>query len=338
MDDLPSTPKAGTVRVAEVPVIKSAIAAVFDGRGGVARVPTDQEHTRVPAKGFILIAGRGQDPAFKVWLKEELGMFNADMLGNRTSRSRCTVLDDKAMAIFRVIRPGAEADDVGRQFASLWIEKGRVIIASELNIPEFFGFSQWETSHHAPISPADFVARLCLRATDRLEPLVERLGDELDDIEDELLETRRDDSRAKLAELRRTLISFRKLLWPQRDVLNTLEIEDLSFFTVSDRRKLREAGARASRLGDELQALSERAVLVHEQIMDGRAEEMNRAMLILAAVTVVFMPLTVISGVLGMNVAGIPFADNPHAFWIVALLLGLLGVGTMWWMHHRKWL
>ena len=124
--------------------------------------------------------------------------------------------------------------------------------------------------------------------------------------------------RARLAELRRTLINFRRLVWPLRDVLNTLEIEDLSFFTARDRVRLREAAARCARLGDELQALSERAVLVHEQILDTRAEQMNKTILVLTAVTVIFMPLTVISGILGMNVAGIPFADEPWAFWVVA--------------------
>ncbi len=90
--------------------------------------------------------------------------------------------------------------------------------------------------------------------------------------------------RAKLAQLRRNLISFRRLIWPQRDVLNTLEIEDLCFFTARDRLRLREASARSARLGDELQALSERAVLVHEQILDTRAEQMNNTMLLLTAV------------------------------------------------------
>ena len=90
------------------------------------------------------------------------------------------------------------------------------------------------------------------------------------------------------------------------------------FFTTRDRVRLREAAARCARLGDELQSLSERAVLVHEQILDTRAEQMNKTMLVLTAVTVIFMPLTVISGILGMNVAGIPFADEPWAFWGVA--------------------
>ena len=149
---------------------------------------------------------------------------------------------------------------------------------------------------------------------------------------------RRHDVRAKLAHLRRNLISFRRLIWPQRDVLNTLEIEDLSFFSPRDRVRLREASSRSARLGDELQALSERAVLVHEQILDTRAEQMNKTMLLLTAVTVILMPLTVISGVLGMNVAGIPFSDSPHAFWIVSALLATIGVALFLLMRRVKWL
>jgi len=337
--DEPKGEAQRAMRVAATPLPGKALAFVFDGKGGVARVPAQTETIRVPAKGFVLVAGKVQAPDFKVWLRGELGEFNADLITGRSTRSRCTILDDKAFATFRVVRPNAETDDIGRQFVSFWIEKGRVIIASQLDIPEFFGFSQWEQTHHAPVSPADFVARLCLKANDRIEPLIEHLGEDLDSVEDKLLDGRRDDeTRAELGRLRRSLIGFRKLLWPQRDVLNTLEIEDLSFFTQRDRSRLREAASRSARLGDELQVLSERAVLVHEQIMDSRAEEMNRAMLILAAVTVVFLPLTVISGILGMNLAGIPFADNPHAFWIVATLLVVIGVAIVWWMRARKWL
>ena len=164
------------------------------------------------------------------------------------------------------------------------------------------------------------------------------LGDRLDDIEEALIVQNNTKANNRLAELRRTLINFRKIVWPQRDVLNTLEIEDLSHFTARDRLRLREASARSARLGDELQALSERAVLVHEQIIDARAEQMNRTMLILAAVTVVFMPLTLLTGALGMNVSGIPFADNPHAFWTVCLTLFVLSLGIVWWMRGRRWL
>jgi zinc transporter len=334
MDDIPR-------QVPENPVVGTLGAdmlLIFDGKGGVVRKEPSEEKLVAPARGFVVVSGKAKSPQFKVWLKNELGPFNADLLTVPSTRSRCIVLDDRAMVVMRVARPGAEPDDVGRQLMTLWIEKGRVIISSELNIPGFLGITQWEQSHHAPVSPADLVARLGLRAADRLEPLVEMLGDKLDDIEESLIVQHTSKAQNRLSELRRTLISFRRLVWPQRDMLNTLEIEDLSFFTTRDRLRLREASARAARIGDELQAMSERAVLVHEQIIDARAEQMNRTMLILAAVTVVFMPLTLLTGVLGMNVAGIPFSDNPHAFWSVCVGLLLLSLGIVWWMRGQRWL
>ena len=311
---------------------------VFDGKGGVARVPDDEEPKDVLPKGFVLVSGNSKSPEFKLWLKKEIGDFTADLLTVPNTRSRCTVLDDTAVVIIRVARPGADPDDIGRQLLTLYIQKGRVIIASELNIPEFLGIAHWQQSHHAPVSSADLVARLGLRAADRLEPLVEKLGDRLDAVEESLMRESRQELRTRLAELRRTLINFRRLVWPLRDVLNTLEIEDLSFFTTRDRVRLREAAARCARLGDELQALSERAVLVHEQILDTRAEQMNKTILVLTAVTVIFMPLTVISGILGMNVAGIPFADQPWAFWGVLAALGLLATALIVFMRVHKWL
>ncbi|RYE48945.1 MAG: hypothetical protein EOP24_04635 [Hyphomicrobiales bacterium] len=311
----------------------------FDGRGGVRKLEEAEEATfATPAKGFALISGNSRAPEFKVWLKRELGDFNADLITVPSTRSRCTVLDDRALVVLRVARPGADPEDVGRQLLTLWIEKGRVIIASELNIVEFLGITQWQQTHHAPVSPADLVARLALRAADRIEPLIERMGDSLDTIEEALMLNRAGDSRSRLAHLRRTLINMRRLIWPQRDVLTTLEIEDLSFFTARDRVRLREAAARTARLGDEMQTLSERAVLVHEQLLDTRAEQMNQTMLLLAAATVVLMPLTVISGILGMNVEGIPFHDSPYAFWIVTGFLGVLGVAIYLFMRRKKWM
>jgi zinc transporter len=324
---------------ARPPVLDWRQVMVFDGRGGVRKLDdAEEDGFAVPQRGFSVVAGNLRAPEFKVWLKTEVGDFNAELLTVPNTRTRCTVLEDKAMVVLRVARPGAEPEDVGRQLLSLFIGKGRVIIGSELNIVDLLGISQWQQTHHAPLSPADLVARLALRAADRMEPLIERMGDALDDIEEELITQRPKDLSIRLARLRRTLISLRRLIWPQRDVLSTLEIEELSFLTARDRVRLREAGGRTARLGDELQALSERAVLVHEQILDTRAEIMNRTMLVLAAVTAVFMPLTVISGVLGMNVSGIPFHDSPYAFAVVCAALAVIGAGIVAWMKKRKWL
>jgi zinc transporter len=313
------------------------VVLVFDGAGGMRRHEPGTTPLDIPPNGFKLIVGNSKAPEFKLWLRDQLGEFNASLITAPTSRSRCTVMDDRALVMLRVVRPGAAPNDVGRQFLAVWIERYRVIIASELNIIDFLGLAKADQAYHAPVSPADLIARLALRATDRLEPLIEMLGDRLDDIEESLITQRTEKAQDNLEQLRRTLISFRRLVWPQRDALSTLEIEDLSFFSDRDRMRLRDAAMRTARIGDELQALSERAVLVHEEIIDDRAEQMNKAMLLLAAVTVVFSPLTLISGMLGMNVAGIPFADEDWAFWAVALLLLAIGGGIALWMRKLRW-
>lgn len=310
----------------------------FDGRGGVRKLDEAEEAAFVtPAKGFALISGNLRAPEFLDWLRKDLGDFYADLISAPSTRTRCTVIDDRALVVLRVARPGAEPEDVGRQLLTLWLEKGRVIIASELNIVEFLGIEQWQHTHHAPLSPADLVARLALRAADRIEPLTERLGNSLDLVEEQLMLNRNHDSRSRLAHLRRTLINMRRLIWPQRDVLTTLEIEELSFLTNRDRVRLREAATRTARLGDEMQALSERAGLVHEQMLDTRAEQMNKTMLLLAAATVVLMPLTVISGILGMNLP-IPYHDQPWAFWAVCGGLVVMALAIYLFMRKRKWM
>ncbi len=334
MEDAPKQPTDRALRNGLVGV---GAVLVFDGAGGMRRYEPDGEKPVIPPNGFKLIVGNSKAPEFKLWLRDELGEFNSGLITAPTSRARCTVMDDRALVMLRVVRPGAAPHDVGRQFLTIWIERSRVIIASELNILDFLGLAKVEQAQHAPVSPADLIARLALRATDRLEPLIEMMGDRLDDIEETLITHRTEKAQDNLEQLRRTLISFRRLVWPQRDALSTLEIEDLSFFSDRDRLRLRDAAMRTARIGDELQALSERAVLVHEEIIDDRAEQMNKAMLLLAAVTVVFSPLTLITGLLGMNVSGIPLAEQGYAFWGVCLVLVLVGGLIAMWMRKLRW-
>lgn len=330
-------PRGPTERAIHNGLVGVGAVLIFDGVGGMRRHEPDKPLPTLPPGGFKLVVGNSKSPEFKLWLRNELGEFNSGMLTAPTSRARCTVMDDRAIVMLRIVRPGAAPNDVGRQFLTIWIEQFRVIIASELNILDFLGLAKWEQPAHAPVSPADLIARLALRATDRLEPLIEMLGERLDAVEEALITQRTEKAQDNLEQLRRTLISFRRLVWPQRDALNTLEIEDLSFFSDRDRLRLRDAAMRTARIGDELQALSERAVLVHEEMIDDRAEQMNRAMLLLAAVTVIFSPLTLITGLLGMNVGGIPLADNGTAFWIICVLLVAIGGGLAVWMHKRRW-
>ena len=333
----PQSPGEGAEASALMEHPPAANVFLLDGKGGAHFLPDDVPLAALVGRAFHVVVGSPASPEFKLWLKHELGAVEAAMLTVPSAQTRCQILDDKAVMILRIPRPSARPDDVGRQLMGIWIERGRVILVTDINVAELMGWTTHARLSHGPASPGDLVARLGLRAADRLEPLVEQINDDLDDIEEATLLGRARDHRQQLATLRRTLIGLRRLLWPQRDALNTLELEELSFFSRKDRARLREASQRTARIGDELQALSERAVLVHEHILDHRAEQMNRAMLILAVVTTIFMPLTLITGMFGMNLKGIPFAFDALGFWVISAIMLVIAVAEIIWFRRRKW-
>jgi zinc transporter len=217
----------------------------------------------------------------------------------------------------------------------IWLEENRVVSTWRRPLFAVGDLIAAMELGQAPVSAADFAARLALRLADRAEPVVAELNETVDAMEEEILGDQAPAGvRGKLAEVRRTAIVLRRYMFPQRDALSTLAIEDLPWISERDRSKLREATDRITRLGEELDAIRERAALVQDQLVERRAETMNKNMMILAIVAAVFLPLGLLTGLLGINVGGIPGAETGWAFWAVC---GLLGVTTVFqlWLYRR---
>jgi zinc transporter len=90
-------------------------------------------------------------------------------------------------------------------------------------------------------------------------------------------------------------------------------------------------------MAEELEAVRERSALLHEQITDLRAEKIDRRSLIIAIVAMIFLPLTFLTGLLGMNVDSIPYAHTPHAFWGVTAFSLLLGAAVTFYFARARW-
>ena len=226
------------------------------------------------------------------------------------------------------LNPGAEPEDMIS--ARLWLEESKVVgvwLRPLMAVRDLFDAIE---RNQAPVSPGDLVAKLALRLADRAEPTVAMLNERIDALEEQVLAEAGSVPRGQLADIRRTAIVLRRYMLPQRDALTTLEIEDLRWLAERDRSRIREAADRVTRLGEELDALRDRAQIVHDQIMDKRSELMNRQMLVLSVVAAIFLPLGLLTGLLGINVGGIPGADNPWAFLIVCAVLVLVAAIQIW--------
>jgi zinc transporter len=88
---------------------------------------------------------------------------------------------------------------------------------------------------------------------------------------------------------------------------------------------------------EELEAVRERSALIHEQLTDLRSELIDNRALLLSIVALIFLPLTFLTGLLGMNVEGIPYAHQPWAFAAVCITCLVIAVAIAAWFAAARW-
>lgn len=301
--------------------LKPLIIFAFDGQGAAREMDPRQveaEKLEPPAGGFVWVHLNRGAPATSQWLADcKLDEYVVDALIASETRPRSTVHGEGALINLRGVNPtpGADPDDLVA--VRLWVEEGWVVGVWVEPVGGVVDLLEAIRRGHAPKTPGDFVARLALRLADRADPATAELNERVDALEEELIKSNAPPSRGELANVRQTAIGLRRFMFPQRDALIILQDEELPWLGEDDRSRIREAADRVTRLAEELDAIRDRAEVIHDQIMDERAELMNRRMLVLSVVAAIFLPLSLISGVFGMNVGGMPGLENPAAFWIV---------------------
>ena len=152
----------------------------------------------------------------------------------------------------------------------------------------------------------------------------------VDKIEDDLLAGRLDSKRGSLGQLRRVLVRLQRLMAPEPAALFRLLQRPPAWIADDDLQDLRQSSEEFSAVLTDMASLQERIKLLQEEIAAMINERNSKSLYTLTVFTVVALPINLIAGLFGMNVAGIPLAEHPHGFWmVVALILGISGA-ALW--------
>jgi zinc transporter len=292
---------------------------------------------QTPFFSWLHIDGRREDARMIVRRLADMPETAVNALVAQETRPRCTFMG--AGALINLRGPGIEEEDDGDALVSvrIWAQKGRVITVSYRTLAALepiMARMMGGTIH----DPGDLIACLAQEITDVLDPEVAELGDSLDDIESEISEEGPTESRRRVSAIRAMAIAYRRFIAPQRQAIERLAMADAPWLEDDDRLHLQEAADRCARMAEELEAVRERSALAHEGLTDLRAEQMNLQALIISVVALVFLPLTFLTGLLGMNVDGIPYAHEPWAFWgVIGICVILAGAITGWFVASH-WL
>jgi zinc transporter len=311
--------------------------AVLVGDGPVRKV-TPEEAAAYAGPGFLWIHIEGNEEGeLAVLLGPDIPDVAANALVATETRPRCDRIEEGAIVNLR--GPAAlETEDSDRLVSiRMWVRRGKVnsvtrrpLAATAIVADRMFA--------GAILDPGDLVAAFARTISADLDPQVAALGDELDDCESDLEPRQIYKLRSAIARIRTEAIAFRRFVAPNRDALIALAGMEFGWLADDDRLHIREAADRFARMAEELEAVRERAALLHEQLTDLRAEELDQRGLLLSVFAFIFLPLTFITGLLGMNVEGIPYAHSHWSFWGVVIFCVLVGIVVLAWFARRRWL
>lgn len=310
--------------------------ALVAQNGIVAEIPPG-EVADYAGPGFVWLHAEGVGRGEAMDLPGYVPSMAANALLAHETRPRCDEVDDAALINLRGTALDTMQDSDGLVSIRVWVEGKRVTSVSRHRLA---ALAKVEAAMHAGrlTDGGDFVATLAVAISTELDPQVADLGDSLDDCEGMLDSGDIYALRRKIAYLRSQAIVLRRFVAPDRDALGQMAQLEFEWISKEDRMHLREAADRFARMAEELEAVRERAALLHEQLTDLRAEMIDRRSLAIAVTAFIFLPLTFVTGLLGMNVEGIPFAGEPWAFWGVVGFCVVIGAVVMGWFAWRHWL
>jgi zinc transporter len=315
------------------------VAYVLDGRGGGREIGWQAVRAWKPSDGLLWIHLDYSQPAAQAWVREESGVDHvvAESLLLEDVRPRSLVTKEGLMVVLRGVNlnPGQHREDMVA--LRMWIEDKRVITLRRRRLLSIDDLRERIDHQLGPVSPGTFLVDVADRIVGRMANVISDVEDMVDRLDEQVATGQSRELRTQIADVRRQAILLRRYLAPQRDAMSRLHSEPVEWLDDAQRMRLREIADRTMRYVEDLDAARDRAGVGQEELAGRMAEQMNSRMYLLSIVAALFLPLGFVTGLLGVNVAGIPGTEHPLAFAAVCFMLIALGLIQLWVFKRRGW-
>lgn len=185
-------------------------------------------------------------------------------------------------------------------------------------------------------TPMTVLVRFAEESSEFFDGIATAQADIINDIEDDVLKYRGPREGGELGRVRRLVARLRRHVAAQRQALVTAVHRAPSWCDADELEQLRRACERTDAVAQDLEATQERARLLQEEISNYLGEATNRNLYVLSIITAIFMPITLITGIFGMNIGGLPWlADEGGFFWVMAVMT-ITALGTLLVLHWRR--
>jgi zinc transporter len=315
-------------------------AFIFDGAGGARQIGWDEIRSWNPEKGPIWIHLDFTSEYARKWVQEEskIDEIAAEALLSEETRPRTTMIEDSALLSLRGVNlsPGSDPEDMVS--IRIWLNKDRIVSTRRRTLLSVSDMVSSFKEKKGPKTTGEFLGDFTGRLTARMEDVVEDLEDRAAQMEENVLTAGSHALRSEISGIRRETIMLRRYLAPQREAMIKLYTEKIAWLEDNDRMRLREVTDQLIRHIEDLDSIRDRASVTQEELVNKLSEQMNSRMYVLSLVAALFLPLGFFTGLLGINVGGIPGAENKWGFFVFVLILVLVLVIQAIFFKKKKWL
>jgi zinc transporter len=274
------------------------------------------------------------------WLKNcgQLNDYELESLTADETRPRITPTMNGHMLFLRGINLNPAQSPEDMVSIRLFINKDVVITTRKRRLLSVQDILTSLNNNEGPSSISELVCSLAQKLTSRMQTVIDELDESLDEFEEEIDEPSKKFDNQGLSQLRRQTIALKRYLKPQKEALSNMVNNHYSWLFDDDKAKLNETTNLLIRYLEELDSSIERALVIQQTITNQVSEQLNQRMYVMSVVAALFLPLGFLTGLLGVNVGGIPGTNSPYAFTAFVVFLVVLTGGIGIYFKNKKWL
>ncbi|WP_298689169.1 zinc transporter ZntB [uncultured Sphingomonas sp.] len=263
------------------------------------------------------------------WLRDGLGLSAAttDAITSNQNRPRAFREGNALATILRGINGESDADDDDLVAIQIWADASHVVTLRRrrLQAPKDV-LAEIEASDDS-VTAGDLVTRLVEQTVARIGTVVLDMNDRIDQLERDCEGPRTEDVLTAISQIRRKCLSLKRHMSPQHDALNHIARNAPDWLSEDNRAAIRETIDQLHHYLEDIDVTKESVIVLQDDLNNRAAAQTNKTSYLLSIVAAIFLPLGFLTGLLGMNVGGLPGTQAHDAFWITCgAMAALVGV------------
>jgi zinc transporter len=312
----------------------------FDQEGKAIKLDSQKASEELRSSGLSWVHLDGNHKTTKKWLQSEVSYLDhliIDALLAEETRPRIMEFEGGILVILRGINLNANAEPEDMVSVRMWIDSERVITIQRRDMKAVFDLCADVESGKTIKTPSEFLYNLLYNILSATSSFFYVLNEKLDDLEERIMTTHDIKLREEILQIRIQSTVFKRYLVPQRDVISRLRVIEISWIDDWSKRHFQENFDQITHMLEEIDESANRSKILHDELANALTEKLNTSMYKLSLITLVFMPLTFLTGLFGMNVGGIPGSGNSFAFYLCSGGMFLIAVLQFMFFKRKKW-